>query len=97
MVSSRATGLLNSGRVCGDGAVEKSSKLLRLPGGGPKPERAAYVATFASFEWLLNNSLSSWRRFEERPVVTIVETGTKEHLETGSERLSLASWTVWLT
>lgn len=96
MVSSRAIGLLNSGRVCGDGAVENSSKLLTRPGGGPKLGRVANVARFASFGWRANKILSSWRRLEERPVVTMVETGMREHLETGSERLSRACCALWL-
>jgi len=94
MASSRATGLLNSGRVCGDGAMEISSMQLSLPGGGPKLDRAANVARFDWFEWRANKCRSSWRRLEERPVVAMVETGMKEHLETGSERLSLASCAV---
>jgi hypothetical protein len=49
MVSSRATGLLNKGRVCGDGAVEISPMLLALLSGGSKLGRAAKVARLDSF------------------------------------------------
>ena len=85
MVSSRATGLLNSGRVCGEGVLENSSILLPLSGGGPKLGRAAKVVRLDSLECRVNSCRSSWRRLGERPVVTMVETGTREHPERGGE------------